>query len=98
MYRYKKGDVCPFCGQIIQTDDEDSLRLLSVTAAACRITPPEVLSPQPLPPEKPKKLRCTIQRCTLSDGMCCIQCSEYCDCVDRCLNHPDRCKLAKVME
>lgn len=93
MCSYKKGDVCPFCGQIIQTDNEDSLRLLSVAAAACRISPlPE------MPTDEPKYL-CTISRCDFNDKkICCRQCSERRMCDEACLNSFDRCGLAKVME
>lgn len=94
MYQYKKGDTCPFCGQIIQTDNEDSLRLLSVTAAACRISP--LLE---IPADEPKKYLCTISRCDFNDKkICCRQCSERHMCDEVCLNSFARCGLAKVME
>ena len=34
-YDLRAGDPCPLCGQPIQTEDEEQLRLLSVIAAFC---------------------------------------------------------------
>lgn len=93
MYRYKKGDTCPFCGQVIQTDDKKILQLISCAAAAAGI---------PAPEDRTAVWHCKYPTCDynllfFADSVCCADCSrrENCD-EGACLLCPTECGMSEV--
>ena len=94
MYRYKIGDVCPFCGRVIPENATPG-QLYAISLAAHAMKLPEPDHPVPDIICMLSANSCPSGKCY--DHRCCRACENYHDCALRCENSPVRCRQGKRM-
>lgn len=102
MYRYKRGEKCPFCGQKIP-DDATPAQLYAISILAASM---EVVDHNRMPREEIKKVLPEI-RCNLPSKLCPAnayrdhRCCKVCELKDKCTygcqNNPGRCGQSKTL-
>lgn len=91
MYRYKIGDICPFCGQRIPgTATGSVLYAISLAAEAMKLPPPD----NPIPDIECKLISNVCASGRFTDHRCCRACPNYNRCAKSCLNSPAHCNYA----
>ena len=94
MYRYKIGDVCPFCGQVIpENATPGQLYAISLAANAMKLPEPD----HPAPDIICKLAANSCPSGRFCDHRCCRACEKYHKCAHSCENSPTRCRQGKRM-